>query len=408
MNRSHFLLPLLLIITCLVRFLTVFLIGKVPCMDQEYLVEASRLLDDTHRHPIGLAPSYGILLYGLNSVTGSIFMASSICYVIGSFLVSLFSYLIARTIFNEKTALIVLGLLIFIPNLTVAIAGYSHTPVVGLALLMCAAYILLLYHRSRLPLFQSVIGFGLMASLSIYFRPENLLVVMALLFVSAFNSGLRAVRRIFFIAGSALLLVLALNGHARFIKNNSSSPHVGVFSDAKYSYRAFIHTLSLRDIGVIDDERALALSIPLYGTPESNEWKISTAIRKNPTTVISNILFNLKELLHAFGHPLYIPFFLYFFIGTAVFAQHPPNTLHCKLALLVVFLASLISCIFFHVEIRYLSTSLIPVLMMSAWGLAQINKTRLLQWTLVSVTIPTAIIFLLYLRNNMSLSSLCG
>lgn len=408
MNRSYFLPSFLLIITFLVRCLTVVLIGKIPCMDQEYLVEASRLLDDPGRHPIGLAPSYGILLYGLNAFTSNLFVASSICYVISSFLVSLFAYLIARTIFNEKTGLIVLGLMIFIPNLTVAIAGYSHTPVVGLAFLMCAAYILLLHNRSVLPLLYAVIGFGSIATLSIYFRPENIIVVVALLIVSVFNTGLRPLRRLIFISGSVLMLFITLSGHAWFIKNNSSSSHVGTFSDAKYSYRAFIHTLSLRDIGVINDERALELSIPLYGTPESNEWKISTAIRKNPSSVVSNILFNLKDLLHAFGHPLYSPFYLYFFIGAAVFAQQSPNSLWYKIALLIAFLASLLSCIFFHVEIRYLSTSLMPVMMMSAWGLAQINNSRLLKWTLVSVTVPTAIIFLLYLRNNMNLSSLCG
>lgn len=408
MNNRHFLPVILLVITFLVRLFTVLLIGKIPCMDNEYLVEAGKLLDDANRHPIGLAPSYGILLYALHAITGSLFISSSFCYVIGSFLVSLFAFLIAKAIFNERTGIIVLSLMIFIPNLTVAVAGYSHTPIVGLAFLMAAIYILVLYNKSAISLTTGLALFGLMSTLGIYFRPENLIVVLLLVLIFLFNKANTLNKRLLFSIGSILITVVAINLHAGFIKNNSSSLHVGAFSDSKYSYRAFIHTLSLREIGIIDDTLALNLSVPAFGTPESNEWKISAAIGKNPRVVVSNILYNLKELLHAFGHPLYFPFYLYFFIGAAVFAKETSSAWSQKLSLLILFASSLLHCIFFHVEIRYLSASLMVLLFMTSWGLAQINNSKQLKWTLASITLFTLTIFLFYLNNNIKLKSLCG
>src|SRR6185369_12485736 len=137
-------LPAVLIITILlIRVVTVFIIGGVPCMDHAYLYEAHTIINFPGRVSIYLAPFYGILLYGFFKICGSLLLASSVIYILFSTGVAWMAYLILKEIFDRRTGLIALLLMFFLPNLTVAVAGFANTSTVSLFFILASLYILI-------------------------------------------------------------------------------------------------------------------------------------------------------------------------------------------------------------------------------------------------------------------------
>ncbi len=401
-------LLLILSITLLVRIITVFLIGKIPCMDFSYWNEANNILNGSSKQPIYLVPSYGFLLYFLNKVLGSLFLASSICYVLFSFCIALLMYLIAKVMFNERTATITLLLITFMPNLTVAVAGYSHTSTVSLAFILSALYVLILGNFSKMKLTSCIIYFTVSSALAIFIRPESIIIIISILLLTILNKDLKLINRLKIILISSVLLFTAIKGHQIWIKHNTNSQYAGTFSDNKYTYLTFMHTLSLKNGTGIVDSIALDLSIKSFGSPESNRWSTIKAISKNPKIFVSNILYNIKELLDSCAHPLFYPFYLYFFIGIGIFSIWNKKNRYLQLLPLILLFSSIIPVLVFHVEIRYLVNFLVSIILISSYGLAEMNDLGKTKITLALLIFANFIIYAVYLINNSKLESLCG
>lgn len=399
---------ILLFVTLIVRVLTVFLIAKVPCMDSQYLDQATRFLNEVGSTSISLTPLYGILLYFLNSVFDSLFLASSICYISFSLSISIIMYLIAKELFNERSAIITLLIMILLPNLTVAVAGYSHTPTVSLALILFSAYILVLWNASKIKTTYCISLFSVSSILAIYTRPESIIIVVALALLSSFNNEVKLRQRLFFTTFSLMLITISVFTHHAIIRQRSNAKYVGAFSDAQYSYHTFMHTLSLRNQTGINDSIAMRLSIQEFGHPEDNDWSISKAVKKNPKATLSLFVFNVKELLDNFAHPLFYPIYLFIFIGGGILSCVDGNNIFHKGLIPVFLISALIPVIVFHVEIRYLANALIPLILLTSYGIDQINDSSRKIKIVTLLLVANLVIFLSYLLTNMKLESLCG
>lgn len=394
-----------LMLTLLVRILCVLLIGKIPCMETDYFSEGRNIIEGIPS-VIYLSPLYSIVVYALSTVFDSIFYASACIFVLSSTAASFYMYSICKLWFNERTAYTSLLFLLFLPNLTVSVAGYSHSVMLGIALELAALFYMSCYFNSNsAKCFLLTCVFTIPA---VCIRPELLLVLLpfyvVLLGHSLIGSGIKqSYTKIVLSAFFFLFLVVSVLMHKAVVHTLSSKKETaGIFTDNTYSYFTFIHTYSLRYSGVIDDQKAILASEPLIGSPQQNNYSIPAVIIKNPVQFISNALFNGKELLDNLAHPLFMPFYMYFFIGILLMSSMKGSYgPFCFISIL--FVLHVIPLLIFHVEIRYMQALSLLIIIVAAAGESKLESSLYRK----AVVFCTSIIFIMYLINNMNMSSLC-
>lgn len=396
----------LILLSLLVRIITIFLIGKTPCMEPSYLFQGEQIFKGT-AEILYLSSLYAIVVYVLTLLTGSLFTASALIFILGSTLTSVMIYLIAKHFFGEKTGAYALLFAIFLPNLTVAISGFAHSVILGTALDLSAIYFLLKYYEN--PSYKRLLWVCAGSVLSIYTRPETLIILVPFFMLFGMYQISNYTENKKILIRNAILYVaficLFCFAHKQFVYHNSKNKATAnVFSDSKYSYLTFIHTYSIRYFDVVDDDKAIKASTPFIGTPEENHYSVFKAVIKNPKQFVSNIFFNMKEMLDFSGHPLFIPVFLYMFIGALFLTLTKEETVAIRVVLLLLLL-HLVPLILFHVSIKYLTQVSSLVLILVAFGASKLNLNK---YVLIGVTGLISIVFLMYFINNMVIASLCG
>jgi hypothetical protein len=249
----------------------------LPDMEPGYAELALRLWNTDQRVDLYLSPIYGLALLSLRTACrGDWLAATHILFVLFSTLYAVALYrLMAKTI-GTRAALYGLVLIGPLPLLTVAVAGYSHSVVVGVGLL--ALCVCQLWTVVSVPTMAGGLLIGAYACLAGAVRPELHSQAMALLTLSlcrAVCPGKRRPKGVLRAVAAAIIVYLAGSGAAyEWRKARSSSGDVGLFGDARYSYETYMHTLSLRRVGVIDGHLAVSLGAAAYGTAEANGHSI--------------------------------------------------------------------------------------------------------------------------------------
>ena len=401
--------------TFVVRVGTVFVIGKLPCMEPNYLRVVEALTQSPERIAVQLAPTYGFLLAALGPIFRTSTVASGVLFVCFSTLLSGAGFLLAKRLFDELTAKIFAILLIFLPHFTVAIAGYSHSVVVGVALLWSAFYVnssLLVGFAAGTGWqgkgrFAQVVATVLLYTLAIYIRPENAVLVFPMIFINGLVFGESLTNDTLKVsAGVAVALGLAIALHGVFIGQRNIESSAGLFADKSYSYITFLHTLSMRSSGRIDDDLAMDLGEAAFGRAEANGFSVPRAVLNNPAEFARNIVFNLQDVLATAAHPLFLPFFLYLFTGLGLVrmwreSKKPLAFLCCTGLLALPFL------VLFHVEVRYMANLAMPMLIVSAFGLRSISEQAMRNTFLTLFVLGVLGIYSAYLVHHAAAESLC-
>lgn len=274
------LLIILLAVNLGVRILTAFGVNKIPCMDSHYLSQTQMIINSNFSvNYIHLTPLYGFILNFMFLCTNDVFLASALLYVFFSFGITYLLYEIAKLLFNERCAYIVLGITAFLPHLTVAIAGYSHTACVASFFVLLSLSLLLKIVIMQNFSLLNCIFFAIISILAIFIRPENLIIQIFLLIWIAFafkNWSLQNSSKLLLIIGLISCGVLI---HKSFIQSVSKSSTISVFSDKQYSYLTYMHTLSLRKTNSIVDSVAIFEGEQKFGSAIRNEFSILNAIK---------------------------------------------------------------------------------------------------------------------------------
>jgi hypothetical protein len=405
MNIPFNKVSVLLFLTFLIRILCVCVIGKIPCMESNYFTEGKNLIEGI---PVivYLSPFYSTLIYTLTTCLNSLFYASALIFILSSTAVSYYIYAICK-LWNERAAYTSLLFTLFIPNLTVSIAGYSHSVILGIALELAAVFYILIYLKKNV--FHHLFTAFIFTVLTIFIRPELIIVIIPLYIImfayTIFNRGIKHSYKMIGLAGLFFtFLTLSVFTHKLFVKaHNINKNTAGVFTDNTYSYFAFIHVYSLRYFDIIDDHKAINASMPFIGSPETNNYSIATAILKNPVQFGTNVLFNCKEILDNLAHPLFLPFYFYFFIG--ILFKNPLKPDYIPLSLItILFFLHCIPLVVFHVEVRYMQPLTLLILIVASLGESDL-KSKIYRNAAVFFTF---IIFMIYLINNKNMASLCG
>lgn len=364
-------------------------IGSVPDMEASYVIQAKQLFETPHHlepyvppkipyisRPAGYPPGYSALLYGINRVFDNWVFTSQAIYVLFSVLVAGVSYLIAKTLFDVVIARYTLAVMIFLPNLTAAVAGYSHTVVVFMFFLYLSVYahwFLLLKQDTVMGAIGAVAG---LAAASI--RPEYvlyflmfLLMYLGIVLYKVKGRGLlRPMAPVIIVVG---IFLTGAYLHYNFLLTRIASARMTLFGDASYAYHVYVDTLRFRAQGAIDEAEAERLVAAAFGSPEENRYSILRAVMRNPREAMKNVLYNAKTLLKEMGHPLFMPVFLYPFIGIGLYGVSWREKWREHLFLAGLFLPCIAALMVFHVEIRYMSPLIPPLAMWVAHGIRQLS-----------------------------------
>lgn len=145
----------IIIITILTRIFCIFFINKTPCMEHEYYLQGEHILHGD-AEILYLSSFYSLIIYTLTTLFNNLFLASAIIFILSSALISINLYLLGKLFFDEKTGIICASFAIFLPNLTVTVAGYSHSVILGSALELSSIYLTLLYFKTNFFSFLSI------------------------------------------------------------------------------------------------------------------------------------------------------------------------------------------------------------------------------------------------------------
>ena len=316
--------------------------------------------------------------------------------------------------------MLILGL--FLPNLTTAVAGYSHTTTVSAFFILAALYALISFVKGSGSPIKYGLYFAFFTLAGTFIRPESLVILMVLSLCIFFYKSRIIHKKVLFIGLSWLIIAIGLMGHGAFVKSRSNSKHPSLFSDAGYTYRTYMATFSdarhkykyyensivLKCDTCVEDTVALNLSTQAFGSAESNQYSMFRAMLKNPKVALLNDFYNIKKMLDFFAHPLFCPFYLYLFIGMGLFALIRQKDKQTLVLLLSFFFISFIPILFARAEIRYMMNCLFPVLYLAAYGISQLQHPKEQRISLILITIFNFMFYLIYLVNNHLLASLCG
>lgn len=403
---------LLMILIIIVRLFTVMFIDKIPCMEDMYYEEGQNFFAG-NKICVSLSPFYSVIVYVFTTLFGSLKVASVIIYVIGSSAIVFYLSKIALLLFNEHIAVITIVIALFFPNLTVAVAGYSHSVVLGNAFEFAALFYFICFFKYR-ELRYVFVG-SVLAVITIAIRPETIFVISAFLVITISSILIFKERDNYLLFLKAFgiylgIIILFVFAHQQFVSNKSlPNNHPGIFTDDTYSYFTFTDTYSIIFAQGIDHQVGVEKSIPYIGTPEQNDFKISKAILKNPKQFLSNVSYMCKELLKIFAHPLFIPFFYYFFIGIMLFNNSDKLQLYkYAISILTLLLAlHLVPLVIFHVEIRYMQQLCLLSILLIAFNLSLLQG-KTYKISMSAILVFTFIIYAVYLIANREMASLCG
>jgi hypothetical protein len=365
---------------CVSRIALPIIIGTVPPMDEIYIRLARELFSGQRSIAIRVSPFYAITMHLLNRLIGNWVVTSWIVYIACSILLALAIYLLAKDMFGAQVARYVLLLVSIHPSFTFAVVGFSHTVVASTAFLALYLYYFWRMINGRGKRFDSILAVGSIL-ISTLIRPET------------------AFYFIFFTIGAILIEFFYIRAHKRprdsmkiglmivmftaviiiqyqLIIGRAESKYMNLFTDARYSYETYTHTLSLRAAGVIDNNLAQKLARQAFGDPETLEYSIANAIKANPQEAAKNVIFNLKSLLQIAAHPLFMPFFLYLFIGLGLFSQAWSGAWKQYVFLFAMIMPCLLTILIMHVEVRYLNPIAIPLTILAGLGINSVTGRR--------------------------------
>ena len=78
-----------------VRTLTIFFIGKIPCMENLYWALGNEIINDKVE-TINLVPLYSIIIFILDQIFNNLFLTSSLIFIFSSTIISIFIYFMAN------------------------------------------------------------------------------------------------------------------------------------------------------------------------------------------------------------------------------------------------------------------------------------------------------------------------
>lgn len=368
---------LLFVILIVSRIALPLIIRAIPPMEIFYVRLGQQLFETQDKIDIKVSPFYASLIHWLN-IFNNWHLTSWLLYTSFSIMLGLIVYQLAREMFDQPTAQFALALLILHPSLTFAVVGFSHTVVVSTTFLYLSVYaywkILQQQHEAAMAAIGSV-----SATLATLVRPE-LMLYFALFCCTMLIKSIYSVakHRHFKPLAITLSMVIVYSSlialQYGFIRQRTNSAYMNLFTDARYSYETYTHTLSLRAVGSIDEDVARKLALEAFGDPEANQYSIATAMRNNPKEAAKNIIFNLKELLDIAGHPLFMPFFLYLLIGVGLTHQDTRQKWRQHLFLGAIFIPCLVAVTIMHVEVRYLNPVIPPLIIWMALGMVHLQR----------------------------------
>jgi hypothetical protein len=145
----------------------------------------------------------------------------------------------------------------------------------------------------------------------------------------------------------------------------------------------------------MDSSQISSWGIKAFGTPEDNQFSIIKAIMKNPAEAIKNIAFNIKSLLKDLGHPLFIPVFLYPFLGIGIFSTSLRSKWKDHLFLISLLIPTLLTISLFHEEIRYMSPLVPPFVIWIALGISKL-RSAIKKPVVIALVFFLATLFIVY------------
>jgi uncharacterized membrane protein YozB (DUF420 family) len=346
--------------------------------------------------------AYPLLLYGVNLGLRSWVLSSHALYVIFSTVIGVSIYALVRSVYDRQVARHALVMSALMPNYTAAVVGYSHTPVVACGFLVVAVYAFWRLSNDEAERTPWVAIATLASGGAILVRPESL---FSCLFLVAAWFWIRRSHRWMWRAATAAAMagtVLAmLIGVALGAMTLSATEPIGLFGSARYAYSTYITTFSMRALkGEADPDLSTKLSDRAFGPAKDNGYSVFRAIRRNPPEAAKNVGFNVRSLLAAAGHPLFLPLFLYPLVGVGLVSQSALRRRAGWLFIGSVVPGTVASLLFLHVEVRYMVPLVLPPLVLIAAALDRFDRDgrRYVAWATYMLTGLVSLTYLIYFR----------
>ena len=307
-------------------------------------------------------------------------LTAQVTYVVFSTLTGVLCYVIVRNLFGARTAREALIIVICLPSLTAAVAGWAHKEVVTLLFMYLTAHgFWTLLSR---PTIAAVIATAAAAAVTVVLRTDAILYLLVFSGLSVAHIGGLQERRqkVRHAIGLGVVTATVLSGlvlnYQFVLRRTNSVDTVRLFGDARYAYDTYVTTNMLRVQAPAEspnDEIASAA----FGSAAANQYSIVKAIRRNPKEAARNLLFNLKTLLQEAAHPLLVPVFLYPFVGLALLLPSARAKWKEHLFLAAFVPPCLTTILVFHLEMRYMIPLSLPVAAWAALGIEQLDfRTR--------------------------------
>jgi hypothetical protein len=363
--------PMVLIVICMAtRILASWLNFVMPDMESRYIHAAQAVFDGTSAAGSTLPIAYGSALYGMNVVLHNWLLSTHVLFVLCSTGAAVLTYLLVRAIYSESVAVRALILSILLPLFSAAVVGYSHTIVVGYCLVLATILAFWQLCQGKSQLLWSIIC-AVVGGFAMLIRTEYLVLWPLLLCVWLWHRrGIARPEARFALAAAMTMVVFGmLLAVSRAQHAVAPDEPIGLLGNARYSYHTFLHTLSLRTSGTIEDEAAIVLGERAFGPEQLIGYSIPRAIMMNPKVVAANVAFNIQSLLKWAGHPLFMPVFLLPLVGIGLVGRAPAAKRSGWLLLAAVIPPALIHNLLFHVEIRYMMPLSLPLIVLTAKGL---------------------------------------
>lgn len=378
----------------------------LPDLEFDYIQTARAVFEHTGVHALYFPISYPSLLFGVHAVVGNWLLTTHLLYVAASTASAVFLYLLVRSMYGESVARRAVLLAMVMPNYTAAVVGYSHTPVVGHALLMAMLYA-----------FYRMTGEGddrkwyvaaaAAGTAAVLVRPDMLLCFLLLLGVWMWRRRRSAGswQTIGLAMAMCGFVVVALAGVERVALRADPTEPFGMLGNPRYSYNAYIHTLSMRALdGRLESDAAIRLGEQAFGSAVSNDYSILRAMRRNPREAFANLAYNAKSLLKDAGHPLFMPVFLLPLVGIGAISRRHAGCGPAWLILASVAPATLASVMLTHVEVRYLMPLVAPLLVLIAVALEDLAVAgrRWVPGVTYGLSAAISLTYLLYFHGSVS------
>ena len=382
------------------RFILIFSINKVPCMDPLYFEIGKTIfngfyLQEPFAKNYASPAGYGYIYFILkNFIFRDYFLTSAFIYIFSSItcFIGLYKYCVLSI--NKDTAIITLLLFLTTPFLSIAPAGYSHTYLFATSIFIWVIYLIEILNIKKNSIYLTILFFLLFLLSQIRFE-VFFLIIFYVLFNSITNKKIYIYYYFFF------CLILLIN-YLIYINIIQQTEFASMSGDKRWVYKIWTHTLSFRFLGYYDPIWSIEKSKEIFGTPIKNNYSIISAIFNNKIEFIKNILFNFKQMIFYISHPLSMPIFNWIFLGY-IFAARSDQLIKV-IKFFALFIIFTIPNIIFHTEIRYLAISNLFVIILLGWSLKILNIKLVTYFVLIS----NFLISIVYSIQYLNIESLCG